>query len=57
MLFTFHSGTARDEIYFEQQFIVNGGLDCRLRSTIYTRLTERKVLTWIQDVTGIGIYV
>ena len=46
------SGTARDDIYFEQQFIVTGGLDCRLKSTIYTRLTERSILTWIQDITG-----
>ena len=48
----FYSGTARDDIYFEQQFIVTGGLDCRLKSTIYTRLTERSILTWIQDITG-----
>ena len=46
------SGTARDEIYFEQQFIVTSALDRRLRSTIYTRLTERTILTWIQDITG-----
>ena len=50
LLFT--SGTARDEIYFEQQFIVTGGIDCRLRSTIYTRISERNILTWIQEVTG-----
>ena len=52
VLFTYDSDTAREEIYFVQQFIVTGGLDCRLRSTIYTRISERNVLTWIQDVTG-----
>ena len=51
------SGTARDEIYFEQQFIVTGGIDCRLRSTIYTRISERNILTWIQEVTGNIIYI
>ena len=51
-LIFYTSGTARDEIYFEQQFIVTGGIDCRLRSTIYTRISERNILTWIQEVTG-----
>ena len=51
------SGTARDEIYFEQQFIVTGGIDCRLRSTIYTRISERNILTWIQEVTGNIIHI
>ena len=51
------SGTAREDIYFEQQFIVAGGIDCRLRSTIYTRISERNILTWIQEVTGNIIYV
>ena len=51
------SGTARDDVYFEQQFIVTGGIDCRLRSTIYTRISERNILTWIQEVTGNIIYV
>ena len=45
---------SREEIYFTQQFIVTGGLDCRLRSTIYTRISERNILTWIQEVTGTG---
>ena len=51
---TYDSDTAREEIYFVQQFLVTGGLDCRLRSTIYTRISERNILTWIQDVTGTG---
>ena len=51
------SGTARDDVYFEQQFIVTGGIDCRLRSTIYTRISERNILTWIQEVTGNLIYI
>ena len=53
----FTSGTARDDVYFEQQFIVTGGIDCRLRSTIYTRISERNILTWIQEVTGNIIYI
>ena len=53
----FTSGTARDDVYFEQQFIVTGGIDCRLRSTIYTRISERNILTWIQEVTGSIIYI
>ena len=28
------------------------GLDCRLRATIYTRVSQRKVLHWIQKISG-----
>ena len=45
------SNTARGKPYFEQHFIVSDGIDCRLRATIYTRLTNREVLLWVQKVT------
>jgi len=32
-------------------FIVATGLDCRLPATIYTRVSQRDVLLWIQEVT------
>ena len=42
------SGTARGRPYFEQHYIVSTGIDCELRATIYTRVTNREILTWIQ---------
>lgn len=45
------SNTARDKPYFEQQFVVSTGVECRLEATIYTRLTNRQVLDWIQKIT------
>ena len=45
------SGTARGKPYYEQQFIVSTGIDCKLKATIYTRVSNRQVLTWIQKVT------
>lgn len=42
------SGTARGNPYFEQHFIVSTGIDCELKATIYTRVTDREILTWIQ---------
>ena len=44
------SNTARGNPYFEQHFIVSTGIDCRLRATIYTRISNREVLLWIQKV-------
>ena len=45
------SRTSRGNPYFEQQFIVSTGIDCQLRATIYTRVTNREVLLWIQKET------
>ena len=47
-----NSGTARDGEYFEQAFIVSGSIDRKLKSTIYTRISEKSILMWIQEVTG-----
>ena len=46
------SGTARKAPFYEQQFIVSDGIDCKLRATIYTRIAERRILSWIQKVTN-----
>ena len=46
------SETSRKEPYFEQAFIVSTGLDCKLKATIYTRIGERNILSWIQKVTN-----
>ena len=42
----------RGSDYYEQHFIVSTGIDCRLPATIYVRVTDRQILTWIQKVTG-----
>ena len=44
------SDTARGKPYYEQHFISSTGIDCELQATIYVRLTQRKILTWIQKV-------
>ena len=46
----------RDQPYYEQHFIVSTGIDCRLRATIYVRITERKVLSWIQVSDNLYLY-
>ncbi len=46
------SGTAREVKVFEQHFIVSDSISCRLPATVHTRLTNRKVLSWIRNVTG-----
>ena len=38
--------------FYQQEFIVATGLDCRLPATIYTRVSQRDVLHWIQEVSG-----
>ncbi len=45
------SSTARDRPYYEQHFLVSAGVDCDLEATLYTRITSRKILTWIQRLT------
>ena len=47
--------TARGEPYFEQAFIVSTGIgsDCLdLKASIFTRIADRRILTWIQKVTN-----
>jgi hypothetical protein len=46
------TGTARGEVFFEQHFVLSKGFDCKLSSMLYTRVSSRKVLNWIQKVTG-----
>ena len=38
--------------YYEQHFLVSAGVDCDLEATLYTRISNRKILTWIQRITG-----
>ena len=45
------SGTSRKNIYYEQHFIVSDGVDCDLKATIFTRVSNREILLWIQKVT------
>ena len=46
------SVSGRGRPFYQQDFIVSTGLDCRLRATIYTRVSQRKVLHWIQKISG-----
>jgi hypothetical protein len=46
------SGTSRGNPYFEQHYIVSTGVDCELKATIYARVTNREILTWIQKESG-----
>ena len=51
------SNTARDN-YYEQQFIVSSGASCQLEATLFIRVADRRVLTWIQKVTSeLGIFI
>ena len=45
------SGTSRGNPYYQQEYIVGTGLDCNLKATIYTRVSNRKILNWIQEQT------
>ncbi len=47
----FIAATSSRNTYFEQHFIVSTGIECSLKATIYTRVTNRDVLYWIQNVT------
>lgn len=46
------SGTARKEPYYEQAYIVSTGVSCELEATLYIRVADRRILTWIQQQTG-----
>ena len=45
------SQTARNT-YFEQVFLVSGGISCKFEAQIYTRINNRKILTWIRRAAG-----
>ena len=44
------AGTARGKPYYEQAFVVSDGLTCDLKATIYVRVSNRRILNWIQSV-------
>ena len=46
------SGTGRGRPYYQQEYVVSTGLDCNLKATIYARVSNREILTWIQEVTN-----
>ena len=46
------SGTARGRPYYQQEYIVSSGLDCNLKASIYARVSNREILTWIQQTTN-----
>eukprot|EP00094_Tigriopus_californicus_P006154 TCALIF_05926-PA protein Name:"Similar to snk Serine protease snake (Drosophila melanogaster)" AED:0.19 eAED:0.19 QI:0/0.83/0.71/0.85/0.66/0.71/7/188/824 len=50
------SDTARDR-YYEAVALVSGGVSCALEAQIYTRLTNRQILTWIQRNTDTSPYL
>ena len=45
-------GDSARETYFEQVFIVSGGISCKFEAQIYTRVNNRKILTWIRKTAG-----
>ena len=45
------SNTAIGYPYYQQEYVVSTGLDCNLKATIYARVSNREILTWIQEVT------
>jgi len=51
-LFRLVSNTGRQEPYYEQRFIVSNGVSCDWPATFFIRVSDRKVLTWIQEMTG-----
>ena len=42
--------TARERPYYEQEFIVSDGIYCEAKATVFTRVSNRQILTWIQKV-------
>ena len=44
-------GSARNRPYYEHQFIVSDGFKCEAQSTIFTRVSNRQILSWIQKIT------
>ena len=42
----------RREPFYEQTFLVSAGVSCELEATLYTRVSERKILNWIQEEAG-----
>ena len=43
--------SARKQPFYEQQFIVSDGFSCFAEATIFTRVSNRQILSWIQETT------
>ena len=43
--------SARSRPFYEQHFIVSDGLVCEAEATIFTRVSNRQILSWIQNTT------
>ena len=43
--------SARKQPFYEQQFIVSDGFSCKAEATIFTRVSNRQILSWIQETT------
>ena len=43
--------SARRRPFYEQHFIVSDGLVCEAEATIFTRVSNRQILSWIQKIT------
>ena len=43
--------SARKQPFYEQQFIVSDGFSCKAEATIFTRVSNRQILSWIQKTT------
>jgi hypothetical protein len=52
LIFRSVSGTSRGVKIYEQEFLVSDSINCLLPVVVYTRLSNRNILTWIQNVTG-----
>ena len=46
--------SARKQPFYEQQFIVSDGFSCKAEATIFTRVSNRQILSWIQETTDTG---
>ena len=46
------TNSARKKPYFQQEFITSKGIGCQLGGTVFTRISNRDILYWIQQVTN-----
>ena len=46
------SETSRGNPFYEQHYIASRIVSCKYNTGIYIRVTSRKILPWIQKVTG-----
>ena len=43
--------TNRVNIFYEQHFIVSDSIACDAKASLFTRISDRQILSWIQEVT------